>query len=226
MFITPSQTKARGFTLLEVGIAIALLAGLTALASASINSLSSAELRKRIGQLQGLTRDTYMRTALAGKPHRLVIDIEANSFWVEQAEGRAVVGKEKLEADRDGKIEFDKVDERIEDLDPGDDDPEDIVKKELYGGPLWGAVDDEFGKPTILPSDVRFDSVWVDHLREPIKTGKVAMIFFVGGYMQEAHITLREGEDDDDVDAYTLTLVTQPLTGETFIEREIPAVPR
>ncbi len=214
------MSKPRGFTLLEIGIAIALMAMLLALVSTSVNSLTSAEMRKQVGMLQGLIRDTYARTALNGNSHRLVLDLDADAFWVERAEGGAVVGRNLMSTDADGKIEFDKQDERLEGTEDSDD-PEDMVKKQLFAGPSWGAVEDEYGKPIQLPGGVRFLSVWVDHLQEAVSAGKVALIFFPGGYMQEAHITLTDDEDG----SYTLTLVTQPLTGETFIENDIPDVP-
>lgn len=216
----------RAFTLLEVGIAIAMLGLIMAIAIPSINAVTGAELKKTTGLLQGLMRDTYARAALSGRPHRIVFDLEGQAFWVEATEGGAVMPRTKLEPNREGFVILDPVDERIDGLEESTDD-EDRTKVQVYKSPTWQLVPfpgqdrlDEV-KPQKLPSDVYFKKVWVDHLAEPATKGAVALHFFPGGYTQEAHITLT----DDESGERTLTLVTQPLTGEVFVEDEEPVVP-
>jgi len=217
---TSAIPAARGFTLIEVGMALVLLSGLLAIAIPSINAVTAAELKKTTSIIQGTIRDTYARTALSGEAHRIVFDLEANAYWVERAEGGVVMKREKLTLDNEGNAVLDKVDERVEDaLDS--DDAEDQEKVRLYSGPTWQPVEDRLGEPQKLHPDVAFKSVWADHLEERAFGGQVGLHFFPGGYMQEAQIIVSDAEDADDVFA----IVTEPLTGETFVERDEPRLP-
>lgn len=176
--------------------------------------------------LQGLCRDTYARAALSRSTHRIVFDLEQHAYWVEATEGGVVMPRTKIDPTREGFGVLDPVDERIEGLEESSDE-EDRAKVEAYKNPTWQLVPfpgqdklDEV-RPQKLPSDVRFKKVWIDHLTEPITAGQAALHFFPGGYTQEAHITLTDDENGE----RTLTLVTQPLTGEIFIYEEAPEVP-
>jgi type II secretory pathway pseudopilin PulG len=214
--------------MLEIGIALAILGLMMAIAIPSVNAISGAELKKTTGMLQGLLRDTYARAAISGNSHRVVFDLEAHAYWVEVSEGGVVMPREKLEPTREGAGVLDKVDERIENIEADTDDEEDQERLRLYKGPSWTPVPapgqdrvDEV-RPQKLPSDVYFKSVWVDHLSEAVTGGQTSITFFPGGYTQEAHITVTDDEDGD----RTLTLVTQALTGEVFVDREEPELPR
>jgi hypothetical protein len=54
-----------------------------------------------------------------------------------------------------------------------------------------------------------------------VRAGQAAIVFFPGGHAEEAHITLTDDEAGDN----TLTVVLEPLTGETSIHDQIPDVP-
>lgn len=198
-----------------------------AVAVPSINAISGAELKKTTGMLQGLMRDTYARAALSGNTHRVVLDLEAGAFWVEATSGGVVMKRQKLGLTREGAAVLDQVDERIEDIRSDTDDEEDQERLKLYAHPTWTPVPfpgqdrvDEV-RPQRLPSEVWFKKVWVDHLEEPATGGQVAIHFFPGGYTQEAHITLSDDEEGE----RTFTLVTNPLTGEVYIEEREPPIP-
>jgi type II secretory pathway pseudopilin PulG len=226
----PRQARAgaRAFSLLEISIALLLLGLMMAVAVPGINALSGADLKKSSGMMQGLLRDTYARSAISGHTHRVVLDLELHAYWVEVTEGGIVLPREKQEADKEGKAVLDQLDERIERIQQDTRDEQDQEKLKLYRPPSFAPVpfpgqdrDDEV-KPQRLPSDVRFKSVWADHLEKPAIGGQVAIYFFPGGYTQEVIITLT----DDDLGERTLSLVTNPLTGEVYIDREVPEVPK
>ena len=210
----------RAFSLLEVAMALVLFSLLLAVALPSMSALTGAELRGTMSQLQGLTRDTYARTALTGNSHRIVFDLEGNAFWVESTDGGAVM-KREVKVDADGAGVLDVIDERIEGLDPGETDVEDLEKIRLYRGPTWQPVADEAGKPLRLPEDTRILSVWADHLEDRITKGRAAIHFFPGGYMQEAQVVMSDDEEGESI----LALSTNPLTGETYVDREEPKLP-
>jgi general secretion pathway protein H len=212
--------RARGFTLMEIGVAIFLLALFLGIVVPGFGALSGAQLKKTTGMIGGLVRDTYARAALSGRSYRVVFDLEEGSYWVEESEGIARMKRARQELERDGKALLDKLDERVEDAADGTTD-EDREKVRLLTGPGFKPVEGEDGKHTKLPDDVRFKSIWVEHLEKEAAGGQVAMHFFPGGYAEEAHITLT---DDDEGDR-TMTVVVNPLTGEVEVVDEEPRIP-
>jgi type II secretory pathway pseudopilin PulG len=212
--------RARAFTLLEVAMALLLVSGLLAIAVPSLDALTGARLRETTSTIQGLVRDTYARSALSGKPCRIVIDLDAHSYWVEESDGAATLTRAKQSPDRQGKGLLNFLDERLEGTEDSDD-PEDQEKRRLLSGPVWSQVDDTVGTPQRLPPEVTFYGVWAEHLDDRVRGGQAAIVFFPGGHAEEAHITLT----DDETGNNTLTVVLEPLTGETFIDDKIPDVP-
>ncbi|MBN2359587.1 MAG: hypothetical protein JXR83_09025 [Deltaproteobacteria bacterium] len=93
---------AAGFTLIELGIVLALLTLTAAIAIPSINSLSGARLRSITAMVSGLTREAYARAAITGKVHRIVFDIDKGLFWLERTEESFVLPSEKIKADLQG----------------------------------------------------------------------------------------------------------------------------
>jgi general secretion pathway protein H len=201
-------------------MALLLVSGLLAIAVPSLNALTGARLRETTSTMQGLVRDTYARSALSGKPCRIVFDLESETYWVEESDGPATIAREKQSPDREGVGLLTILDERLEGTEDSDD-PEDQEKRRLLTGPMWSQVDDTVGTPQKLPPDVTFYGVWAEHLDDRVRAGQAAIVFFPGGHAEEAHITLT---DDDSADS-SLTVVLEPLTGETFITADLPDVP-
>lgn len=210
----------RGFTLLEVGIAIFLLALFLGVVAPGFGALSGAEMKKTTGQLAGLMRDTYSRAALSGRSFRVVLDLEEQTFHVEESEGTARLTRERQALDREGKAILDKLDERVEQAKEGSS-WEDVEKVRLLSGPAFKAVDGEDGQPKKLPADVRIKSAWAEHLEKEARGGVVAVHFFPGGYAEQAIVTLT---DDDDGER-TMSVVLHPLTGEVEVVNEEPRIP-
>ena len=216
------MTRRRGFTLLEISIALVLMGLMVAVAIPSLNAVSGTRLKGSVNVLSGAIRDTYARTALLGRSTRIVLDMDQQAWWIEETDGVARIKSTKQEANRDGKVQLDKADERIEDIEADTRDVKEQSKLALLTGPAFRAVEGEWGQPQKLPADVRFSSIWLEHLDDKVKGGVMALYFYPGGYTEEALITLT---DDEGEGGRTLTLVVQPLTGEVFIESEEPRVP-
>ena len=220
--VTRRGNAVRGFTILEVAIALLLIGMLLAIALPSLNGMSGAYLRSTTGRMQGAIRDTFARTALTGNSHRLVVDIDQSAWWVEATTGGVVLKRERITLEPGG---FNKLvplnADKLEGIDLDTEDVEEKTKIELYAPATWQPVDDEIGQPQKLHPDIRFYAVWAEHLEEAAKAGQVTITFFPGGYVEEAHVSLT----DDDTGKDTLTVVTRPLTGETRVKDEIPSIP-
>jgi general secretion pathway protein H len=212
----------RGFTLLEVSIALVLLGLMLGVAVPALSSLSGARLKENTGIMAGAIRDTYARTALSGRGSRLVMDFDKQSWWVEETEGVARLKPIKQVADKDGRVSLDAVDQRTEGIELDTTDVKEQTKLQLLSPPAFKPVEGEFGQPTKLPPDVRFKRVWIEHLEDFVAAGQVGLHFFPGGFTEEAIITLT----DDEEGQRTLSLVVQSLTGEVFIEPDEPRIPQ
>jgi prepilin-type N-terminal cleavage/methylation domain-containing protein len=76
------------------------------------------------------------------------------------------------------------------------------------------------GETRKLPETLRFIEVYTDTMDEPLRKGVATINFFPGGYMEEGHVSLGNLRDPPRV----MSLVTQPLTGESVIEDDVPQV--
>jgi general secretion pathway protein H len=199
--------RSRGFTVLEIMVALMLVAVFVAISIPTFRSLSRVELKSSANQLLGLIRDTYARTALSGKVHRLVMDMDKSQYWVEVSNDDARLPEELAEVKEDEGATLDIYGEEAE-------------KLKYAKPPKFIAVEDELGKKQKLPGDVRFWGIWIDHLKDRARTGQVALHFFPDGYTQKAQITLT----DEDSGEHVRTLVTEPLTGEVVIENVEPPI--
>jgi prepilin-type N-terminal cleavage/methylation domain-containing protein len=224
----PRRRRRRGFTLLEIGIALVLLGLMIAVAVPSLDAVTGARMKEAVNTIGGAIRDTYARTALLGRSTRLVLDMEQQAWWVEESEGVARVKPMKLLADRDGKVALDAKDERIADIDDGTTDLKEQAKVQILTGPAFKPVDGEWGKPQKLPPDVRFKAVWLEHLDDKVGRGVAALYFYPGGHTEEALITLTDAPvgDDDPQAGTVMTLEVAGLTGEVYVTNDEPRVPR
>jgi len=93
----------RGFTLIEMGVVLALLALAAAIAIPGANALTGAQLRSDTTRAAGMMREAYARAAITGKVHRVVFDLDGHGFWMERTDERFTLSAEKLEADSQGR---------------------------------------------------------------------------------------------------------------------------
>jgi general secretion pathway protein H len=189
-------------TLIEIGVALAIAAGLMAVAIPAISSLARVQLRQKSGQLAGGIRALYGATALSGHTCRLVLDLDANAYWAECAKG-AVRLDRAGERSRSGARETTREEELLATARPGAND-EEQMKLEL-------ARKNQFQPSTEIPKtelggSVRFLDAWVQHQPERYTSGKAFLYFWPTGQTEVAAIHVGQGEDVN-------TLLVSPLSG-------------
>src|SRR5258708_38937627 len=79
--------RARGLTLIEISIALAIAALLVSISVPAISSITRAQLRQKSGQLSGGIRALYRQSASAGKSCRLALDLDKSEYQAECARG-------------------------------------------------------------------------------------------------------------------------------------------
>jgi general secretion pathway protein H len=200
--------RARGMTLLEVGIALAIVAGLIALAVPTIGSVARVQLRQKSGQLAGGIRSLYGASAVAGRSCRLVLDLDASAYWSECAQGGVRLAAS--EQARAGAREQTREEELLATVARRGDaiSDEDRTRAELARKSAFAPSSDI--PKTDLGGSVRFAAVWVSHQPERYVAGKAFLYFWPSGLTENASIQLAQGDDVN-------SILVEPLTGKVRI---------
>jgi general secretion pathway protein H len=196
-------------TLVEVGIALAIAAGLVAIAVPAISSVARVQLRQRTGQLAGGVRALYGASAISGRSCRLVFDLDKSAYWSECAQGAVRLDREGERA-REGTREQTREEElQAEIARRGDSlSDEERARSELAKKSAFTETPDI--PRTELGGSVRFADVWVAHQPERYVAGKAFLYFWPSGLTESAAIRLSQGGDVN-------SLIVSPLTGKVRV---------
>ncbi|HEY3445710.1 MAG TPA: hypothetical protein VGK67_05060 [Myxococcales bacterium] len=211
----------RGMTLLEIGVALAIVALMVFVAVPSIEAYAGVRAREEAGRVAGAIRYMYGYSALSGKVCRIVFDFDERAWWTECTEGRFTVERDR-EKSRDGakvdedaaKKAKDKYKAKLEPRDEGEAMRQKIEAKAEFSE----FKNDEMNKRQ-LPDGANL-AVWTAHQREKYTKGQALLYFFPQGNTERAHIYVTS----DHGDAYTL--VVSPLNGRVRVEDKELEVPR
>jgi general secretion pathway protein H len=228
-------SKQRGMTLVEVTIVVAVIALSSAVAVASLNTATRADLRSSSSKLAGLIRRTYDDAALTGQTHRLVLDPSSKRIVAEAtAEPMALdpdtnVLAQAAKAEDDLKPYLDVPPELRAMLqsqsdsedDAASDNPMSALAALFSVGDLADTSMTTDGAQAFkaatdgieLADDVKLLDVWLQGMTEPNSQGVTYLYFFPSGFTQEAYIRLT---DEDGC----FTVKVAPLTGKTQLEGE------
>jgi general secretion pathway protein H len=155
--------RARGMTLIEVGVALCVAGLMLAVAIPSFSAVTRAQLRQKSGQLAGGIRSLYGAAAIQAHTCRLVFDLDANSYWSECAKGSI-----RLDAEGERSLNGVRVASRAEELQqvsPRDSQSDEDQEKAALAQKSAFTEDKEIPR-TQLGSSVRFSDVWIQHQRE------------------------------------------------------------
>lgn len=188
--------RARGFTLMELMIVLAIVAGVAVLAMPYIGNRNN-QTKSFLRQMVVLSRELHTKAKLQGAVFRLVIDLKQPSisgegskqvYWVEKSYKKIVMKKSEeedaLKAARDQK-----PGEKIEDP-RGFEMDTSVIKQ-----------------PRELPPGLKFDRVELTRVKDPITEGKAFIHYLPQGLADEAAIHIKgEGKQ-------AWTIAVHPLTG-------------
>lgn len=221
---------ARGFTLIEVTIAVAIVALVVAVAVPMVSSLSRAELRLSAGKVSALVRTTYDQAALWGGTTRLVFDLDQGSIRPEAQERVSYLGQGAAEGEGEAKPGAAGDKPAADEAASGQGDDSGAGRAEILAtlGSLGRALGftagqvaggglasfDGAGDGLTLPAGVRLQGLWAEHLDEELRAGIGYLYFFPLGYTERAMIYL----SDEGGKVYTLEV--SPLTGRVEIHNE------
>jgi general secretion pathway protein H len=237
---TPARHRAqRGLTLIEISIAIIIVAMLFSAAVMGIGSLTGAKAKGSAGEMAGLIRSLYDSAALRGKTCRLVFEIpepkseEPTRYHAECAEGGVTTSRDRDSALRDVNSERERSERAGGKAAPGETRRNYLVssgdapsatelmegeKQRVESAARFSSYTSEEVPSRELPPDVKV-SVWTRQQREPVESGVAYLYFFPQGYTEKAYVYLRQGDN-------VWTLDVSPLTGKVQVVAEALEVPR
>jgi general secretion pathway protein H len=231
-----SRRAARGFTLIELMVALAVAAALFSAVVLGLGALTGAQARKAMGELGAASRSLYDTAALSGNTCRLVFllpkdDSAEFTYRAECANGPVTTSLDRDQEIRDATKAAVEAYRKRGRTSRTDAPPPTYARSS--GSTLLDVLDSEkarvekaaafsaFTTPEIQPrkmSGVRV-SVWTAHQRAKIDSGLAYIYFFPQGYTERAQVTVRQGKN-------VWTLLVSPLTGRTSIVDGEPEVPK
>ncbi|HEX2881573.1 MAG TPA: prepilin-type N-terminal cleavage/methylation domain-containing protein [Polyangiaceae bacterium] len=212
--IRSRQAARRGFTLIEMLIVVALIAGMAAMIVAGSGMTSGARLRGAATMIISGVRLGISRANSTGRATRMVFDLDAKTVSLEETTGRMLIDT-RDEADPSAGAE-------------GPSSAEREALQEARGildGPRTprarfspvAAFFASGGDPTTgreLGRGVRYLAVQTEHDEEARVDGRAYLYFWPGGSTERAVIQLARDEDPDG-----LSVMVSGLTGRAKIER-------
>ena len=231
-----SPRPARGFTLIELMVALTVAAALFSAVVMGLGALTGAQARKAMGELGAASRSLYDTAALSGHTCRLVFLLPKDDsaefvYRAECASGPVTTSMDRDQEIRDATKAAVEAYRKRGSGNPGDA-PRPTAPRSS-GSTLLDVLDSEkarvekaaafsaFSTPEIQPrkmTGVRV-SVWTAHQRAKIDSGLAYLYFFPQGYTERAQVTVRQGKN-------VWTLLVSPLTGRTSIVDGEPEVPK
>jgi general secretion pathway protein H len=212
----PRAARARGVTLIEVMIAVALVAMLSVGMFMGLGGLSTARLRQSSTSIVNAIRLAYNHANATSRPTRLVFDFEARTISIEDSPGRMLVQS----GDRTGGAEAATDIERavVAESEKILDGPRAPRASFAPVGKILGfEYDEQVGTAQKhLGEGIFFRQIEVGHEDVAVTEDRVYLYFWPGGQTERASIQIQKGKgdaDDDDV----LSIIVSPLTGKTQI---------
>ena len=226
------RSNDRGLTLIELVIALAIVAVLFSAVVFGVSAVTGAKAKSSAAELAGVIRSLYDTAGLRGKTCRLVFQLPAArqegpvKYWAECAAGNVTTSRARDDLLlQDGQ----KLSERST-RPPASAAPssstyqpnlQDLMAQErerveaaarfsVYTAPEIAARQ--------LPSSVTI-SIWTKHQRQAVASGIAYLYFFPQGFTEKAMIFVGQGSN-------VWTLSVQPLTGKAIVVGEQLEVPR
>lgn len=212
----PARASARGLTLVEILVVIAIMAIVTAAAVGGSMQLPSSRLRRSAAMVASATKVAFTRATATSHNLRLVMDLDQQKIWLEESDIPMLV-RSKDAAGAGGAEAVTEV-ERMA-LAEGDR----IVKTPPVARPrfhpieVYGFGDVETakgGKP--LQRGITFRGVQTTHDDAARTSGRAYLYFWPGGRTERASIQLRIGDSEEE--SRTVSLLVSPLTGKVSVK--------
>jgi prepilin-type N-terminal cleavage/methylation domain-containing protein len=220
-----SLSEDAGITLIELIVVLAIVGLLALGVGTGVLRLTRSVLRQDATRIAAVIRTGFDRALASGAHHRLILDLDEKSFHLERCEGKVTIMRARTPEEI-----AEKEAAAAEDLRKlAESDPNDVVGQVLgeagrkIGGGGGAAqapcepVAGELGKPRSLDKgkELKIAEVRVEHLEDPVTSGKVTINFFPQGFAERAVVEVSTAQPVGDDDVYSILL--HPLSGRVEI---------
>ena len=215
------RPSARGFTLIEVMIALVIVALVAVVTVVGLRSMFKSDLRATATRMAGSIRYLFDRASTSGRVHRLVFDFENRKYWAEVSDDQFIfaAGKEsdetrKKETEKIAKEEESKREaaEREASFGSAQIPTKYMPKPFMPKRAKFDAFRETAVKPISLKSGVFLADMYTPRLLKPLVEGKGYIYFFPMGMTEAAVIHLSDGKDT------FYSLIVHPLTGRVTVK--------
>ena len=200
-----------GLTLIEITVAILLIAIMMAVAVPAFRQATDADLKGVAMSISGAARACFGEAAVKNVTLRLAYDLDHGQYWIEAYPGAfQVIGQERdLERARADEAKAKEDEARKKELEDrfGKSDSGESAKPV----PQFVPVKLVFVEPQQLPRSVRFLGVRTPQFRQIVKSGMAYTHFFPNGWAERTLVYL------EDSSGAKMTLEVEPLTGRVVL---------
>lgn len=207
----------RGFTLVELLLAIMLMALLSGVIVSGTNMMSGNRLRSAAGLMVTAVRLAITRTNVTGHSIRLTFDLDAQRLIMEESAERmlrirdtSTKESEGTSAGADPATEAEK--EALQYADGILKGPR--APRAKFKPTFIGTNDSDAEKGRELGRSIHYRLVQTEHDSKARTKGRAYLYFWPGGGTERAVIQLQRGDSDE-----ILSVLVSPLTGRAKIER-------
>lgn len=208
------RSYGRAFSLVEVLVVVALMAGLSALVVSGSGMLTGTRMRSAATLIMSSVRMGITRANSVGRPVRLVFDLDAGRLMLEETRGRMLRVTSADEGAKAGAAAATEIEQQAAEY-----------AREIIQGPrapaatftpveAFGADAEDPALGRELGRDIRFLQVQTEHDAQPITEGRAYLYFWPGGGTERAAIQITRPGDHTG-----LTVLVSALTGRARLQR-------
>jgi general secretion pathway protein H len=210
------RALARGLTLIEVLIVMAIVALIMGAVVIGTGQVASARARHSSTMIAGAIRVAFSRASATSKSIRLVMDFTENEIWLEEGDQPMLVQSKDLTGTGGAAAATNAEKQAIEEggrIVKGPTAPRTSFR-EIDAMGLAASTPGKGHKA--LERGIKFREVQTQHDDQPRKEGRAYLYFWPGGQTERASIQLKVGEANEEKDA--ITLLVAPLTGKVTVK--------
>lgn len=218
-----------GFTLIEVMVAVMVVALIATIGVKGFRSVRKSDLREATAHFSGAIRYLFDRASITGKYHRLVIDLNEGRYWAEVSDDKfyapnqaETVSEQRKREEKEAEADEDerKLQEKQRDLYNSSSssssssstatsfDMSKLEVGEFRPKRARFAAFKETGLKPVKLKKLRIRSVYTPRLTDPVTSGRAYLYFYPLGQTEPAIITL-----SDETGESVYSIVVHPITG-------------
>jgi general secretion pathway protein H len=203
------STSTRGFTLIELVVVVAVIAIVTVAVAAGVGNIRGASVQSETGKIAIAVRYLYNLSVLSGKNHRLVIDLDTQSYWAESQTTSDPCETFLLP----GEGEEDEAAKAVN-RPGGKKKAKEAAEADKSTSAGFSPIESRILAKTTLDKGVKFGSVMTSHQQQPTEKGQAYVYFFPNGTTENAFIDVKGDEDD------VMTVEVKALQGTATVHKQ------